>query len=318
MRYCIVFLFLTLGFSAFSWGFHAHRLINRHAVYTLPSPLIGFYKTHIEYITEQSVNPDRRRYAVKGEAPRHYLDWDHYGTFPFDSFPRVWSDADSMYGQDTLLTYGILPWNILWLMDDLAQAFEQGNRDLILRLSADLGHYVADAFVPLHTTENYNGQLSNQHGIHAFWESRVPEVFSQNYSYWVGSAGEIENWFTWVWNAVLDSHSKVDSVLGVEQNIRASYPEGKMYAAETRGTSSVRTWSRSYSDLYNKELQNMPERRIRLATKAVGSVWYSCYIRAGKPKLPDFESGSKPIPEKDHPADPSIKTRTHAEDGFAH
>jgi hypothetical protein len=38
-----------------------------------------------------------------------------------------------------------------------------------------LGHYIGDAHVPLHTTSNYNGQKTNQHGIHGLWESRIPE-----------------------------------------------------------------------------------------------------------------------------------------------
>nr|MDQ3047944.1 S1/P1 Nuclease [Bacteroidota bacterium] len=34
---------------AYSWGFFAHKKINRMAVFTLPSGMIGFYKQHIEY-----------------------------------------------------------------------------------------------------------------------------------------------------------------------------------------------------------------------------------------------------------------------------
>ena len=41
--------------------------------------MIGFYKRNLDYIISASVNPDRRRYAVKEEAPRHYIDLDEYG-----------------------------------------------------------------------------------------------------------------------------------------------------------------------------------------------------------------------------------------------
>ena len=64
-------------------------------------------------------------------------------------------------------------------------AFIEKDSDKILKYSADLGHYIADAYVPLHTTENYNGQLTGQKGIHAFWESRLPELFSEDYNYLV-------------------------------------------------------------------------------------------------------------------------------------
>jgi hypothetical protein len=53
---------------------------------------------------------------------------------------------------------------------------EEKNEAAILRLSADFGHYLGDLNVPLHTTMNYNGQLTGQEGIHGFWESRNPEI----------------------------------------------------------------------------------------------------------------------------------------------
>ena len=76
--------FVILLFGGFkevesSWGFYAHKQINRLAVFTLPSEMIGFYKHFVQDIKENAVNPDMRRYAVKNEAPRHYIDLDVYG-----------------------------------------------------------------------------------------------------------------------------------------------------------------------------------------------------------------------------------------------
>ena len=39
--------------------------------------------------------------------------------------------------------------------------------------SAIIGHYVADAHVPLHAVLNYNGQLTGQTGIHNRWEDEL-------------------------------------------------------------------------------------------------------------------------------------------------
>lgn len=88
--------------------------------------------------------------------------------------PRKWNDAVEKYSEDTLLAYGIVTWHIQTVYNRLVKAFENHDVDCILKNSADLGHYVSDAHVPLHTTENYNGQLTGQKGIHAFWESRLP------------------------------------------------------------------------------------------------------------------------------------------------
>ena len=125
---------------------------------------------------------------IKEEAPRHYIDIDHYGQNPFQVMPRKWTDAVEKFSEDTLLTYGIVPWHIQTVYNRLVKVFEEKDIDYILKNSADLGHYVSDAHVPLHTTENYNGQLTNQKGIHAFWESRLPELFPDNYDYLVGTA----------------------------------------------------------------------------------------------------------------------------------
>ncbi len=53
--------------------------------------MFGFYKEHIEYITEHAVDPDKRRYAVDGEAPCHYIDLDHFyheGEDPYTVMPK--------------------------------------------------------------------------------------------------------------------------------------------------------------------------------------------------------------------------------------
>ena len=173
-----------------TWGFYGHKRINRMAVFTLPPDLFSLYKTNIEFITDHAVDPDKRRYAAKGEAERHYIDIDHYahkGEDPFEVMPERWADAVKKFGEDTLHAYGIVPWHLEVMIGRLTKAFKDGNLDRILNLSADLGHYIGDAHVPLHTTENYNGQMTNQKGIHGFWESRIPELNAEDYDYLLGT-----------------------------------------------------------------------------------------------------------------------------------
>ncbi|RUA29383.1 MAG: S1/P1 Nuclease, partial [Bacteroidetes bacterium] len=131
-----------------NWGFYAHQKINRLAIFTLPPEMITFYKHHIQYITENAVNPDKRRYAVDYEAPRHYIDLDVYGDSAVYKMPRYWKDAVKEYTEDTLQTYGIVPWHVNFVTYQLTEAFKENNAEDILRYSADLGHYIADANVP--------------------------------------------------------------------------------------------------------------------------------------------------------------------------
>jgi hypothetical protein len=255
------------------------------AIFTLPPGMIGFYKTHIEYISEHAVDPDKRRYSNDKEAPRHYIDIDHYGKHAFDSVPKNWQQAIAKYSEDTLQAYGIVPWHIQVMKYRLTDAFKNENLDLILHYSADIGHYIADAHVPLHTTENYNGQLTNQKGIHGFWESRIPELKSEGYDFWVGRARYIEKPLDKIWTVVKESHAAVDSVLKMEATLNAKYPTDKKYSYETRGSALIKVYSLEYSNEYDKLLNGMVERRMRNAIITIGSIWYTAWVDAGKPDL---------------------------------
>ncbi len=270
---------------AFSWGFFAHQKINRMAIFTLPPGMIGFYKKNIEYISQHAVDPDKRRYANKDEAARHYIDIDHYGAFPFDSVPHNWKKAIAKYSEDTLKAYGIVPWYIDIMVARLTEAFKSENIKQILHYSADLGHYIADAHVPLHTTENYNGQLTNQQGIHGFWESRIPELKASGYDYWLGKASYIDDPLETVWDVVRVSHAAVDSVLKFEKMLSDRYPPDKKYSFENRGKKVVKVYSEEYSIAYDLLLNGMVERRMRASIITVGSLWYTSWVNAGKPNL---------------------------------
>lgn len=125
---------------------------------------------------------------------------------------------------DTFSQHGILPYNLEQMLRRLTEAFVERDAKRILRFSADIGHYMGDAHVPLHTT-NYNGQLTGQDGLHAFWESRLPELFAdQEYDFWVGQAQLIEDPKPYFWKIVLTSNSLVDSVIQIERSLRADFP----------------------------------------------------------------------------------------------
>ncbi len=283
----IALLFLISGLvtKGYTWGFWAHKRMNRQAVFTLPTSLVGFYKKHIEYISSHAVDPDERKFTIEKEAPRHYIDLDHYGTSPFNNVPRAWPEAVEKFTADTLREYGIVPWHTVRVLAWLTQAFEEQDKEQILQLSADIGHYVADACVPLHTTENYDGQLTGQEGIHAFWESRIPELFGEDYHYFTGKANYLNKPLHRIWQAVLESHSKVDSVLQIDRQLRQSFSEDRMYVHVERGTQLQKRFSRAYAHAYQQRAQNMIARRMRRGIQLIGSFWYTAWVRAGQPEL---------------------------------
>ncbi len=374
LKFVLAFgLFLTVSWilPKEDWGFFAHRRINRLAVFTLPPEMMVFYKKHIEFITDHAVDPDMRRYATKHEAVRHYIDIDHWGTYPFKEVPRYWTDALLRYAEayivneygdtiqvigpqsaplfmdtntddqslslgqddtdrfrayrgyfkrhilpqyyedewiadcdslaqildseldctsafmvDRFSEYGILPYHLVKMQRNLTRAFKEKNVKRILRLSSEFGHYIGDAHVPLHTTVNYNGQLTNQVGIHAFWESRIPELFAdKEFDFFVGKAEYFDDASEHYWDMVLKSHSYVDSVLLIESDLRRSFPEDEQFCYDQRLERTVLTQCRAFARAYHERMDGMVEDRMRASVLAIGSAWYTAWVDAGQPDL---------------------------------
>ncbi|MFB9861680.1 S1/P1 Nuclease [Rufibacter immobilis] len=288
MRRILLLLPLLLLLShaqTHAWGFYAHQRINQQAVYTLPLEMIGFYKQHLPYLMEQAVAPDKRRYAVPEEGARHFIDLDAYGDSAFAKLPRRWEEAVAQFSLDTLQRHGIVPWHISLVQYQLTEAFKQHDIPRILRVSAELGHYLADACVPLHTTRNYNGQFTGQRGIHGLWESRLPELWSQEYDFFLGQPQYVQNPGRTAWEVVTRSHLALDSVFSVERQLTQAFSEDKKYSLEERGATTVKVYSREFSQAYHRGLHGQVERQMRLATHLVASYWYTAWVNAGQPDL---------------------------------
>lgn len=283
----VLFTIILLGmsFPCFCWGFYGHRLINEYAVFLLPPEMLVLYKPNINFITEHAVDPDKRRYAVAGEGPRHFIDIDLYGTYPYPELPRKYEDAVMKYGEATVQVNGIVPWAVMTMYHRLVNAFKEKNFSKILKTSTELGHYIADAHVPLHASSNHNGQLSDQKGIHAFWESRVPELLAaKEFDFFIGKAEYIKNPDKFIWDRVLESALAADSVLRFEKILNDEFKSSK-YSYEERNGSFIRQYSTAYTIKYNEMLDGMVERRMRESIYAIASFWYTAWVNAGQPDL---------------------------------
>lgn len=350
----------TLSFTMKpDWGFYGHKRINEIACYTLPQELLRFFKPNVEYIRNHAVDPDMRRYALKKEAGRHYIDIDHWGEYPYEELPRDWPTAmfkmmeisfvdqamdtillkktgdlvpDSMnvvffkkirpfyfsddweltcddlnryfpemnncqeiIAVDSLTDMGILPYGLSYTYKQLVKAYADKNHRRILRHAADIGHYIGDAHVPLHTTVNYNGQLTDQVGIHAFWESRLPELFAEEeYDLFTGMATYIDDVDEYIWDVVLNTHTYVDSVLLIEKRLSQTFPDDQQFCFEERLNRTVKIECEEYAKAYHTAMDGMVERQMVKSIAAVGNIWYSAWVDAGQPdlqseKLPSIE-----------------------------
>ena len=210
-----ILLFIIGGINLlFAWGAWGHKHINRAAVFALPDSMRKFYYNHIDFITEGAVVPDLRRGLLndKNESPRHYIDIEDFH-IPITELPKTTQEAYTKYDSAFLNKIGYLPWYIQNLTEKLTQAFKKRNKSEILFLSAEIGHYVGDAHMPLHTASNYNGQFTNQKGVHALWESEIPEFFGNNYNFKTGNARYIPDVTTETWNIITHTHSLEDIII---------------------------------------------------------------------------------------------------------
>jgi len=201
------------------------------------------------------------------------------------------SKCQTFYFENAFVKFGVLPYFLEDFYGRLVLAFMAKDLDYILRISADIGHYIGDAHVPLHTTENYNGQLTGQLGLHAFWESRIPELYAESdYDFLVGKADYIEDKKNYFWSIISESHRLLPDVLEKEKELRKTIPEDQQLCFEERLERTIWTQCPEFAKAYETALGGTIELRMQDAVLSVGEVWYSAWIDAGQPDLSEMNS----------------------------
>ena len=290
----VSFVIISTSVLLISWGSFGHEHINRAAVLALPATLQTFFYNHIDFITQESTIPDLRKYTLndKAENPRHYMDLENFGSV--DSLPQTMKEAKEKYDEKFLNKNGILYWYMQEVMEKLTKAFKEKRKTEILFLAADLGHYVGDAHMPLHTSDNHDGQLTGQKGIHALWESRLPEMFGKNYNYKVPEAKYIDNVQKEVWRMISSSHKLVDTLLLIDKQVRKNFTEETMFKKDSlkktvKNKFGALVFSNEYASQLNVSLNGMVEKQLSAAITATASLWYTAWVNAGKPDLNELD-----------------------------
>lgn len=187
LAFAIAGALVLLPRGAEAWGFEAHKFIAEHAIALLPAELRVFFEPRRVMFVEHSIDPDLwRNVGFNDEPPRHFLDLDAYGPYPFDALPRDYEEAIRVHGEEKVRVNGQLPWRTAEIYDRLFKAFQQIKRgdapgwtyDNVVFFASVLSHYVGDAHVPFHAVVNFDGQLTNQLGVHSRFES---ELFSRTH-----------------------------------------------------------------------------------------------------------------------------------------
>jgi len=206
----IIFIssFLFLG-----WGYIGHGIINYRTILSA-LPEMEFFNTWADSLQAHASDADARRNWDPDEGPKHYIDIDNYPEFiATGTIPQDFDSLVAIHGYSFVIGQGILPWAILKTADSLQVAFEINDMHKAMLLAADLGHYIADAHMPLHITRNYNGQYTNQTGVHSRYESTLIGDFQSQIIYDGDSLQYIENLSDFVFNMLYENYQYVDSVL---------------------------------------------------------------------------------------------------------
>ncbi len=291
LKFTVIALILVVGSS--SWGFLAHKTIHQLAIYSLPKKMGIFFYKNIDYEVYNSVRPDVRRKDDKTEATKHFIDIDApiFGENSLETMPKTWEEAVKKYSEDTLRKYGTVPWEIMKLQTKLTNAFRNKLKDSILYYSADLGHYISDAHVPLHTTVNYDGQLTNQRGLHSLWESTVPEMNIETYNlYQDHKAKYLKDPLAEIWVKIKESKMMLDDVLANEISASEGFTDEKKFKRSERFGAMRKNYSGEFAKAYAVRLGNTVNERMLESARCVSDFWFTAWVDAGCPDLSDLQT----------------------------
>ena len=259
---------------ASAWGFDAHKFIMERTIALLPAELRPFFERHRTTIVEHVIDPDLWRTAGwEEEPPRHFLDLDAYGAYPFDKLPRDFDHAVAQYGRDFVVKNGLLPWRSAEIFGKLVEAFTQKagySRDNIRFFSSVITHYVSDAHVPLHAVLNYDGQLTGQNGVHSRFESELFVRYRETLQVQPQPVFAIDSARDFVFAALLGSFPLAQPVLDAD---KAAATGREVYDDE-------------YFRVLFEKARPILERRLADSITSSASVITAAWIQAGRPALP--------------------------------
>jgi hypothetical protein len=282
MRRLIPSALISLVLLAFAqapvhaWGYTAHKFIMDRAIALLPSEIRPFYEKYRTAIVEHAIDPDT--YKIVGwadESPRHFLDMDSYGSFPFASIPHDYDEAVAKRGVEFVVKNGTLPWRTQEIYNQLRDSFRSlptapYARDNVKLFSSVIAHYLGDATQPLHAVANYDGQLTGQSGIHARFEADLFERYENRLKIAPGPVVPIANVRDFTFATLADSFQNVQPILDAD---RAAVAGREVYDDD-------------YFERLFEKTEPILEARVSKAITDVASVIAAAWIDAGRPALP--------------------------------
>jgi hypothetical protein len=262
---------LMLPCPALAWGASAERLVATKAIDTLPPDLRGFFDANRDFLSHHVTDPlDLLAKNPTAERRNHFLYLDHYGKFPFDALPRDYKAAVDKFTKGKLESAGVLPWQIGVYSQKLTAAMRDHDWEQTRIAAAYLAAYVAQAHDPFHTTENFDGHLSGQHGIDVRFGTNLVDRYSLFFPMRTDDAVIISDPTDHAFDAALSAHASLENIL----------------LADRRAREGISDYTDEYYDRFYNLCGAILIRHLSEAAGDVGSYWLTAWINAGRPLLP--------------------------------
>jgi len=278
---------LASPISASAWGIEVHKFIMARAIPLLPREIRPYFLKYQASIVEHAGDPDLwRTVGWIEEPPRHFVDMDAYGAYPFSELPHDYDEAEKRYGREFVQRNGTLPWRSEDMYRRLVEAFSQKApyaRENIRLFSSVIAHYTADAHQPFHAVLNYDGQLTGQWGIHSRFETELVGRYKSKLHLSPTLPSGIGSPREFIFAALTASFALAQPILDADKAAvsgRDFYDDGyfaKLFAA-TRPTL---------------------EKRLSDSIAGVAAMITAAWVEAGRPALPvDIPNPPRPVRRK--------------------
>ena len=278
----LTLLLLVIPRPAHAWGLVAHKFIMDRAIALLPPEIRPLFEAHRAELVERAIDPDT--WIVAGweeERPHHFVDMDSpgFGQYPFTELPRDYTAAVAKFGAARMRDAGTVPWTAEEVYGALRRAFEayprRGNfgasatQDIVLH-AAWLAHYTSDAHVPLHGVANYDGQQTQQWGVHARWESALFERYRDRLTLAPRAIAPVKDPRGFIFDALLRDYQLAQNVLKSDR--------------DAIGNKDV--FDEGYYQAFFNANKSVMEQRLNDSIAAVAAMIAGAWEAAGKPPAP--------------------------------
>jgi hypothetical protein len=267
-------LAVVCAIPACAWGRQAHQMVNAAAIRTLPFRLRSYFVPHQFYLVDHASDPDLKAKDDRRERPRHFVEIEAHDRYPFLSFQREFV-LEGLGPSPDQTRHGTVIWQIERFTRYLSQDFRRGDWSEASHDAVYLAHYAADLTQPLHTVVNYDGQQTGQRGIHARFEVGLVDLLAGQWVLRPRPATDITNLRSRIFQEFVNSYRQAPAIFAADRRVRSSIPytSARFLPAFATVAGPV-----AYAQLED-------------AASFIGSLWYTSWVRAGKPALTGWKAG---------------------------